>query len=218
MRLSFERVDAPQATQYVIWMHGLGADGFDFVPLVPELGLPNTTFIFPHADTRPVTINNGMVMRAWYDILAMDRLLQEDEKGLVASCERVHDLIEMLRDEGVDSRNIVLAGFSQGGVMALLAGLTYAHPLRAILALSCYLPLQARWPALMNAANKQTPIFMVHGMQDDILPCALSQQHGAYLKQLGCDVTWKAYPMGHTVCAEEVRDIRGFLGARQSNG
>lgn len=212
--LAFERVDAPNATQYVIWMHGLGADGFDFIPLVPELRLPSTTFIFPHADTRPVTINGGMVMRAWYDIFTLDRLVEEDQAGLMASRQQVHALIDMLRAEGVDSRNIVLAGFSQGGVMALLTGLSYEYPLKAILALSCYLPLNAEWPGLMSAANKTTPIFMVHGTGDEVLPCRLSEQHAALLRQLGCDVMWRSYPMGHTVCPQEVADIRTFLAEK----
>lgn len=210
-RLAFERVDAPNATQYVIWMHGLGADGFDFMPLVPELNLPNTTYIFPHAPMQAVTINGGMVMRAWYDIYALQRLEQEDEVGLMKSRSQVHALIDMLRAEGVDSEQIVLAGFSQGGAVALLTGLSYEYPLKAILALSCYLPLQPQCPGWVNAANRTTSIFMAHGTDDDILPCALSKQHAAYLKQLGFDITWRTYPMGHGVCAEEVQDIRQFL-------
>jgi len=211
MALEFERVNASSpAKQYIIWMHGLGADGFDFMPLVPQLNLPNTTFIFPHAPMRPITINNGYTMRGWYDIFALDRLADEDEQGLLASREQIHDLIEMLLKEGVDSRNIILAGFSQGGAMALLTGLTFEQPLKAIVALSCYLPLQGQWPGISNPANQKTPILMVHGKQDDMLPFSMAVQHAGLLKEMGYNVTWRDYPMGHTVCAPEVADIRAF--------
>ena len=211
MALEFERVNASSpAKQYIIWMHGLGADGFDFMPLVPELRLPDTTFIFPHAPMRPITIYNGYTMRAWYDIYALDRLAHEDEKELLASREQIHELIEMLLKEGVESHNIILAGFSQGGAIALLTGLTFEQPLKAIVALSCYLPLQGQFPGLINSANHKTPILMVHGKQDDVLPFSMAVQHAALLKEMGCNVTWRDYPMGHSVCAPEVADIRAF--------
>ncbi len=210
-KLAFERVAHPEANECIIWMHGLGADGHDFMPLVPELKRFRSTFIFPHAPMRPVTINNRAVMRAWYDIYSLDCMQKEDEAGLMASRNQIHALIASMESEGFKSTDIVLAGFSQGGVMALLAGLSYERPLKAIIALSCYLPLAAQWPGLGNPANQTTPIFMAHGNWDEMLPCTLAKQHATQLTQLGYHVAWHEYPMGHSVCADEVADIRKFL-------
>ncbi len=209
--LNYERVAPESSDECIIWLHGLGADGFDFMPIVPELQRLHSTFIFPHAPTRPITCNGGFVMRAWYDIYELNRLAREDEAGLMTSRSQVHALIQSMEQEGFASEKIVLAGFSQGGAMTLLAGLSYERPLKAIVALSCYLPLHNKWPELISPANQDTSIFMAHGHHDEILPFALAKEHAARLKQMGCNITWHDYLMGHTVSAQEVINIREFL-------
>ena len=194
----------PQAA--VIWLHGLGADGHDFEPIVPELELAKPVrFVFPHAPMRPVTINNGMRMRAWYDIFQFGGGA-EDDAGIRASQKLVEGLIA--REKG---KKIVLAGFSQGGAIALQTALRHPDALAGVLALSTYLPLSTTLAAERHAANQKTPIFMAHGRFDDIIPIDRARQSRAVLEKLGYAVTWKEYPMPHAVCAEEIQDLSRFL-------
>ena len=198
----------------VIWMHGLGADGWDFVPLVRELPLAEgleLRFIFPHAPQRPVTINNGYVMRAWYDISQSDIARVPDEAGIRESQAAVEELIARERSRGVDSTRIVLAGFSQGGAIALHTGLRHKEKLAAIVALSAYLPLEGSLDTEASSANKSTPIFMAHGTQDPIVPLPLAEASQRALRTRGYDVEWHTWPMPHSVCAEEVEALAGFL-------
>jgi phospholipase/carboxylesterase len=198
----------------VVWLHGLGADGWDFVPIVRELPLPEALvlrFIFPHAPERPVTINNGMVMRAWYDIAMNDIARLPDERGIRASQGEVEALIAREKARGVDASRIVLAGFSQGGAIALQAGLRHPERLGGIVALSTYLTLQDSLAAEAAPANRATPIVMGHGTQDPIVPLALAEASAAALRSHGYDVEWHAWPMPHSVCAEEVEAMAAFL-------
>ena len=198
----------------VIWMHGLGADGWDFVPIVRELPLPETLalrFIFPHAPERPVTINNGYVMRAWYDIRQQDIARVPDEAGIRDSQAAVERLIARERERGVPAARIVLAGFSQGGAIALQAGLRHREKLAAIVALSTYLPLEGSLDAEAAEANKSTPIFMAHGTEDPIVPLQLADSSQRALRARGYEVEWQTWPMPHAVCAEEVEALGEFL-------
>ncbi|HAT32600.1 MAG TPA: carboxylesterase [Janthinobacterium sp.] len=201
---------APNPTVSVIWMHGLGADGNDFVPLVQELdlaGLPGIRFIFPHANTIPVTINNGYVMRAWYDIVATDLTRREDEAGLRASQAQIEALIAREKGRGVAANRIVLAGFSQGCAMALQTGLRQAEPLAGLLCLSGYLPLADKIAAEHAPASLSTPIFMAHGIADPVVPLMRAGQSRDLLKGLGYQIEWHDYPMQHSLCQEEIDDI-----------
>lgn len=206
---------APNPTHAVIWMHGLGADGNDFAPIVPELGLgasPAIRFVFPHAPVQPVTINNGMHMRAWYDILSMDiGGRREDEAGLRASQAAIEALIARENSRGISTQNIVLAGFSQGCAMALQTGLRHAEPLAGLVCLSGYLPLAGTLEHERHAANANTPVFMAHGTQDPVVAIERAQASHDTMTALGHPVTWKTYPMPHSVCLEEIRDISAFL-------
>ena len=198
----------------VIWMHGLGADGWDFVPIVRELPLPDNLalrFIFPHAPMQPVTINNGMEMRAWYDIAMNDISRLPDEKGIRESQAAIERLLARERDRGVDSSRIVLAGFSQGGAIALQAGLRHANRLAGIVALSTYLTLEDSLEAEGSSANRGTPIFMGHGTEDPIVPLKLADFSRLALQNRGYDVEWHTWPMPHGVCAEEVEAVSAFL-------
>ena len=202
-------------TASVIWLHGLGADGHDFEPIVPELRLPpalQVRFIFPHAPVRPVTLNNGMRMRAWYDNLRLDGGA-EDAAGIRASQGLVGDLIQAEKKKGVAAERIVLAGFSQGGAIALQTALRYPSRLAGVLALSTYLPLAATLKAEMGEANRSVPIFMAHGEYDDIIPLARAEQSAKALQDAGCKVQWHTYPMPHSVCPEEIAHIAAFLRA-----
>ena len=205
----------PTAT--IIWMHGLGADGNDFAPVVPELGLgglPATRFIFPHAPMMPVTINNGYVMRAWYDVIPGDlegQSRKTDEKGLRASQAAIDKLIAHENRRGMKTRKIVLAGFSQGGVMALQTGLRCHERIAGIMALSAYLPLAERLPAEASTANKDVPIFFAHGTYDPLIPIAVATASRDKLIELGYRVEWHEYAMQHSVCAEEIQDIGVWL-------
>jgi phospholipase/carboxylesterase len=197
----------------VIWLHGLGADGHDFEPVVPELRLPSrlrVRFVFPHAPVRPVTINMGMPMRAWYDILQMGGG-REDEAGIRASQALVQALIEQEKGRGVDPRRIVLAGFSQGGAIVLHTGLRHAERLAGILALSTYLPLAGTLAAERSAANRDLPLYMVHGTQDPMIGITRARESRAALEALGYPVQWKEYAMAHSVCGEEIADIAAWL-------
>ncbi|HET9489115.1 MAG TPA: carboxylesterase [Methylomirabilota bacterium] len=203
---------APQAA--VIWLHGLGADGHDFEPIVPELDLPPTVpvrFVFPHAPLRAVTVNAGMVMRAWYDVRDAGGERREDAAGVRASGERIEALIARERSRGVPAARIVLAGFSQGGAMALHTGLRHGERLAGILALSCFLPLADTLAAEASAANRDTPIFLAHGTHDPLIPLARARRAKAVLESLGYLVEWREYAMPHAVCAEEIADIAGWL-------
>lgn len=204
------------ATASVIWLHGLGADGHDFEPLVPELGQlgRGVRFVLPHAPHRPVTVNAGYVMRAWYDIRRMDIAGDTDVDGIRAAVAAVGALIETEVARGVPSGRIVLAGFSQGGAVALQAGLTCALPLAGIMVLSGYVALPDTLTAEMTAANRGTPIFMAHGSDDPVVPFALAAAGRDHLRALGCNVEFRAYHMPHTLCAEEIADIRAWLDGR----
>ena len=204
-------------TAAVIWLHGLGADGNDFVPIVSELGLgaaPAVRFVFPHAPMRPVTINNGYVMRAWYDVSFGDlegKSRRADALGVHDSQEQINALIEREGKRGIAPEKIVLAGFSQGGAVALQAGLRYPQPLAGIVALSTYLPLADTLPLEAAPANRTTPIFMAHGIYDPVVPMMMGAGSMTFLTGLGYTVEWKQYPMQHSVCAEEIEDIGGWL-------
>ena len=204
----------PNPTASVIWLHGLGASGDDFVPIVRELdltGLPAIRFIFPHAPTMPVTVNNGYVMRAWYDIVGADLSRREDEKGLRASQAMVEQLIAQEKARGVPAERIVLAGFSQGCAMTLQTGLRHPEKLAGLLCLSGYVPLHTTIAAERHAANQDTPIFLAHGRGDQVIPVIRAEQTRDLLKSLGYDVEWHAYQMPHSVCQEEVGDIGVWL-------
>ena len=199
----------------VIWMHGLGADAHDFEPIVPELRLPpelGIRFVFPNAPIRPVTVNGGMRMRAWYDVLSMDLPRQEDPDGVYASERAIYELLEREKKRGVPAERIVLAGFSQGGAMALHTALRYPDRLAGILALSCYLPLASQLNGERRSANRQTPIFMAHGDYDAVIPLSYGQQSAALLESLAYRVEWQDYGMGHEVCWQEIQDVAGWLG------
>jgi phospholipase/carboxylesterase len=198
----------------VIWMHGLGADGYDFVPLVPELGLPADLaprFVFPHAEPRPVTVNGGMVMRAWYDIASLDSRGSSDDTGIRGSVAAIARVIGAERALGIASERILLAGFSQGGVIALHTALRHAERLAGVLALSTYLPLADALFAECSAANAGLPVLMCHGREDGVLPLALGQAACAALRARGYPVEWREYPMAHAVCAPEVGAISAWL-------
>ena len=209
--LEVETGASPSAT--VIWMHGLGADGHDFEPIVPELGLPDTLqvrFIFPHAPVRPVTLNNGMAMRAWYDIIEIGGG-REDGEGLRDSQAAIEQLIAAEVARGIPASRIVLAGFSQGGAIAFQAGLRHPERLAGIMALSTYLPLAGTVEDERSAANRDLPIFMAHGSRDPMIPMARAQQSRDALLALGFKVEWRDYPMPHSVCPQEIADIAAFL-------
>jgi phospholipase/carboxylesterase len=205
---------APNPEASVIWMHGLGADGNDFVPIVQELDLavaPAIRFIFPHAPMQPVTINGGYVMRAWYDIAAADLGHIQDEIGIRRSQKEIEKLIARERELGIDPSRIVLAGFSQGGAIALHTGLRYPERVAGILALSSYVPIAHTVAAEAHPANAGVPIFMAHGVQDNVIPFAFGSASRDFLKQHGYPVEWHEYFMPHSVCMEEIADIGAFL-------
>ncbi|KLD76549.1 alpha/beta hydrolase [Xanthomonas hyacinthi] len=205
----------------VLWLHGLGADGHDFAPLVPELlrpGWPALRFVFPHAPVRAVTINNGVRMRAWYDIVSPDFSNRADSAGVAASVVLVEELIAREHARGVPAERLLLAGFSQGGAITLAAGLRRERPLAGLIALSSYLPEVAgvaRWHA--PAALSQ-PLFMAHGQGDPVIPQAYAEQTAQALQALGMPVQWQRYPMAHQVCAEEIADLRDWMSARFAAG
>ena len=202
-------------TASVIWLHGLGADGHDFESIVPELGIVEkygVRFVFPHAPHMPVTVNGGMVMRAWYDIRDADLAHREDSVGIRNSAEAVHALVKREVEDGRDPRRIVLAGFSQGGAIVLHAGLRYPERLAGILALSTYLPLgTALLEDEAHASNADTPIFMAHGTEDPIIPLTRAQQSCAALEDKGYSIEWHNYPMQHAVCMPEIQHVAAWL-------
>lgn len=205
-------------TWSVIWLHGLGADGTDFEPVVPELGLPDTPavrFIFPHAPYQPVTCNGGYVMRAWYDIISLARDSREiDEAGLIASRQRIRDLIAGEQARGVPAQQIILAGFSQGGAVAYLAGLTHLQRLGGIIALSTYIPSPDLLRSELASINVDLPVFAAHGDEDDVVAPELGEAARDLLFALGGSPEWRSYPMPHAICLEEIRDVGHWLAQR----
>ena len=210
--LEFET--APNPTASIIVLHGLGADGNDFLPIAEELQLGAigpVRFVFPHAPVRPVTINGGMAMRAWYDLLHADLVRREDEAGLRASRLDIEALIAKERERGIAASRIVLAGFSQGCAMTLLTGLRHTERLAGLIGLSGYLPLADTSAAERSAASMALPVFMAHGRDDTVIPLARAAASRDALQALGCVVDWHEYPMAHSVCAQEVGDLNRWL-------
>jgi phospholipase/carboxylesterase len=204
---------APFPTAAVVWLHGLGADGYDFVDIVPALRLSAlpTRFVFPHAPTRPVTINGGMVMRAWYDVHGDAGVRREDEAGVRESQRQIEALIAREKTRGIPVGRIVLAGFSQGGAMALQTGLRHPERIAGIMALSCFLPLIDKVAAETAAVNRDAPIFMAHGTQDPLIPLARARHAHDLLTGLGYRIEWHEYPIPHSVSPSEIRDISAWL-------
>jgi len=201
-------------TASVIWLHGLGADGHDFEPIVPELDLPDALavrFVFPHAPMQAVTINGGAVMRAWYDVYALEGARREDADGVRASQAKVEELIAREKARGVAAARIVLAGFSQGGAIALQTGLRHGERLAGIMALSTYLPVASTLAAEASAANRAVPIFMAHGVDDPLIPIERATASRRQLEAAGYAVEWHEYPMAHAVCLEEIADVSAWL-------
>ncbi len=213
--LEFIEVEtAPNPTVAVIWLHGLGADGNDFVPVVRELdlaGCPPIRFIFPHAETMPVTINNGYVMRAWYDIVVADLTRREDATGVRKSQASIEQLIVAQNEKGIPSERIILAGFSQGCARTLQTGLRYPKKLGGLLCLSGYLPIADSFEAERSAANASIPIFLAHGSSDPIVPISRAITAREILERFGYSVEWHSYPMPHSVCPQEVVDVSSWI-------
>ncbi|MEL1262995.1 alpha/beta hydrolase [Pseudoxanthomonas putridarboris] len=212
-----EQETGPSPQWAVLWLHGLGADGHDFAPLVPELvrpGWPALRFVFPHAPVRAVTINNGVRMRAWYDIVGMDFPTRADSAGIGESIVQVEALIAREQARGIAPERLLLAGFSQGGAIALAAGLRRQVPLAGLIALSTYLPGADKAAAHLAQDATRQPVFMAHGTGDPVIPLAYAEQSAQALKGLGFDVQWQRYPMAHQVCAEEIRDLGDWMDRR----
>jgi phospholipase/carboxylesterase len=204
----------PQPNAAIIWLHGLGADAHDFEPIVPELvrrGERAWRFVFPNAPVRPITINGGARMRAWYDIRSLDRTSAEDAAGFRDTDVQIRELIAREIGRGIAAERIVLAGFSQGGAASLYTAPRLSQSLAGVMALSCYLPLEGEFSEQRAASNDATPIFMAHGEGDQMLPISLGLESRDFLKSRGYTVEWHAYPMAHAVCAAEIADIREFL-------
>ena len=214
MLQTIEVETAAKPNAAVIWLHGLGADGHDFEPIVPEIvrrGERAWRFVFPNAPVRPVTINGGVPMRAWYDLKGLDRKSAEDVTGFRDTDAQVRQLIAREGERGIPARHIVLAGFSQGAAVSLYTAPRFAEGLAGVMALSGYLPGDRTFQTERSASNSATPIFMAHGREDNVLPMSLGMQSREFLKAQGYAVEWHDYPMGHAVCADEVADIREFL-------
>lgn len=211
--ITLETGPSPQYS--IIWLHGLGADGEDFVPVAGQMELPVAVrYIFPHAPMQPVTINGGYVMRAWYDIIATNIGAQQDEAGIRDAQSEIEKLIAQERQRGIAAENIFLAGFSQGGAIALHTGLRHAARLGGIVALSTYLPLAQTLPQEASPACRDVPIFMAHGNGDPIVPYELGQSSAQKLAAWGYPVSWHEYAMPHSVCMEEIGDLADWLGQR----
>ena len=201
-------------TASIIWLHGLGADGHDFEPIVPELKLPSSLpvrFVFPHAPLRPVTLNNGYPMRAWFDIVKIGLHQPRDKDGMLAARATLEALIARENARGTPAARIAVAGFSQGGAVALYTGLQYREKLAGILALSTYLPLVEGFEFQLNPANAATSIFYGHGTQDSVVPLQLAEHTRNELTARGCSILWHTYPMPHAVCPEEIGHLRAWL-------
>lgn len=208
---------AAQPRHAVIWLHGLGADAHDFEPIVPQLvraDWPPLRFVFPNAPVRPVTLNGGLPMRAWYDVAAFDLSQKQDEAGMRASIAEVEKLVAREVARGVPAANIVLTGFSQGGAIALAAGLRQAQTLAAIVALSTYLPITDATAGERHANNAATPVFMGHGAFDPVVPQYQGERSRDRLREWGYHVEWHSYPMAHQVCPQEIVDLAAFLEVR----
>jgi phospholipase/carboxylesterase len=211
---TLELETGPGPTAAVIWLHGLGADGYDFEPIVPELDLaaaPAVRFVFPHAPMRPITINGGAVMRGWYDVLSLEGVRREDDTGVRASQASVEELIAREAERGVPAARLVLAGFSQGGAIALQTGLRHPERLAGIMALSTYLPLASTLAAEASAANGDVPIFMAHGRHDSLIPIERATISREALRGAGYKIEWHDYAMEHAVCREEIEDVAAWL-------
>jgi phospholipase/carboxylesterase len=223
---TLERETAPDPRWTVLWLHGLGADGNDFAPIVPELvrsGWPALRFVFPHAPQRAVTINGGARMRAWYDIRSTDFASgnlanRADEQGVRESVAQVEALIARETSRGIPASRLLLAGFSQGGAIALAAGLRREAPLAGLIALSAYLPMHDRAAQTVTPQARTQPLFMAHGTQDPVVPVAAGEHSAALLRELGFSVDWHRYPMPHSVCAEEIRDLGDWMSRRFAAG
>jgi phospholipase/carboxylesterase len=212
-----EQETGPDPRHSVIWLHGLGADGNDFAPIVPELvgrHWPALRFVFPHAPVQPVSVNGGVPMRAWYDITGFDARAVQDEAGIRQSIEAVEALVAREHARGVPSERVILAGFSQGGAIALAAGLRHAQPLAGIVALSTYLPIATTLAPERSQANARVPIFWGHGSADPVVVPQRGLDSRQALEGLGYAIDWHTYPMPHSVCAEEIIDLRDWMGAR----
>ena len=212
-----EQSTRPRVAWSVVWLHGLGADGHDFAPIVPELvrpDWPGIRFVFPHAPVRPVTINGGVPMRAWYDIKSLSTDDRADEEGVRASMADIDALVARERDRGVPPERQLLVGFSMGGAMALATGLRREAPVAGIVALSSYLPLSSTTAAEMTAGGKATPVFMAHGTQDPVVQPSWGSRSRDALQALGVKVEWRTYPMPHSVHPQEVRDLGDWMAAR----
>lgn len=210
--LQYEVVETSQPVKNtVIWLHGLGADGYDFIPIVDRLNIPNTRFIFPHAPHRPISMNNGYEMRAWYDLYGLSMQDKQDEAGMREMQATIEALIAQEKSKGISAKNIVLAGFSQGGAMALFTALRHQEKLAGILALSTYVPLKQTLATETNKANANTPIFMAHGSFDTVITLDTCKISLDLLHSLHFAVQWHEYPMAHGVCDEEIQDINQFL-------
>lgn len=213
-KLEYLEVGDSNADKCVIWLHGLGADGHDFEPIVPELNLPDghgIRFIFPHAPQRPVTINAGNVMPAWYDLTSMNFSSHEDEQGIKTSASQISEIIQQQQQRDIATSRIVLAGFSQGGAVALYTALRYSDPLAGIIALSTYLPLANNFENEMHAANRDIPIMMCHGTHDPVVPYHLGDDSRFFMERAGLNIDWYSYPMQHSVCTDEINDISLWL-------
>lgn len=216
-----ERETGPGPRWSIVWLHGLGADGNDFAPIVPELlraGWPALRFVFPHAPVRPVTINNGVRMRAWYDIRDLSIDQRADEAGVRESIVQVEALIARENERGIPNERILLAGFSQGGAIALVAGLRREAAVAGIAALSTYLPMASTTAGEATTAGKGTPVFMAHGQIDQVVPEGLGARSRDVMRGLGVAVDWRSYPMAHSVCADEIRDLGDWLQQRFAAG
>ncbi|WP_240032047.1 alpha/beta hydrolase [Pseudomethylobacillus aquaticus] len=200
---------AQKSTNSVIWLHGLGADGNDFAPVVEQLDMPEVRFVLPHAPKRPVTMNNGYVMPAWYDLYGLTSGTPQDAAGIHATSGQINALIEREYAHGV--QRIVLAGFSQGGAIALHTALRQTKPLAGVMALSTYLPLADKASAETTAAGRVTPIYMAHGTYDEVITLARAEASADALRALGCALEWQEYPMAHSLCRPQLDDIRHFL-------
>ena len=216
-----ERETGPSPTWSVIWLHGLGADGHDFEPIVPELlrrDWPAIRFVFPHAPVRAVTINNGARMRAWYDIKDFDLANRADEAGVAESITQVEALVAREVERGIPRGRIVLAGFSQGGAITLAWGLRTMQPLAGLVGLSTYLPAAQNVAEFARAEASEQPVFMAHGTQDPVVPVQAGHYSADLLQQRGFDVDWRTYPMAHQVSAEEIRDLGDWFSQRFAGG
>jgi phospholipase/carboxylesterase len=210
--IEINTADTIKAT--VIWLHGLGADGNDFAPIIPELQLPENLgirFLFPHAPVRPISCNGGYEMRGWYDIYSLEHFEREDEAGLIDSQQRIATLIQQENQRGIACECIILMGFSQGGAVALHTGLRHSQSLAGIGALSSYLPLRNSPVASYSSANKHSPIFMAHGKMDNVISIKHGEQSRDILQESHSEILWKSYQMEHSVCTEEIADIADWL-------